>query len=162
MKKQYKLTNTKEGYYLYPIPVDNNNKYLIYFKLQWEAEVFLSLLEHSLVSNPTISQDKYNYLKLHRDGKTKVYQVNFLNPMIELPERDLDLNKAIVIEKIIDKKLSDIINATDHEMVTKLDKFLQLNKKQNDCSQCKKLGIFTLNIKEFTSDLREKISTLTF
>ncbi len=158
MKANFKISILNNIHYLYPYPVVKNKKYLVKASNSNQAMFIIKLFESSILASPIERQEYYFEPSLHTDEQTKIFSIRIDNIEIKLPNREVDLKKSIVIEKVIKQKIINIYNNTEKDFQLKLEKQY---KKMLNCRNCRQLGInyssFALLIKSLDGS-KENIS----
>ena len=158
MKKDnriYRLLNSPFGILLFPTPIDKQNTFLIKAPTQFHGEIYKYLLDFGALDSPLGSPDFYNLEGRHTDGKTHIFQLNWNNLKIEfLPLRQTDLERAKIIEGIIQKKFIKLFENPDkkNEIIQDIQHRF---KQQQLCSECQKLGINDLELENWIKSLEE-------
>jgi hypothetical protein len=153
-KKIYRLLSSPFGVLLFPTPVDKQNTFLIKAPTHFHGEIYKYLLDFGALHSPLESADLYVHEGLHRDAKTHVYQLNWNNLKIEfLPQREVDLNRAQMIEGIIQKKFIKLFENPDKK-VEMIQDIQHRFKQQQLCSECQKLGINDLEVEKWFQGLQ--------
>lgn len=162
MKKDnriYRLLNSPFGILLFPTPVDKQNTFLIKAPTQFHGEIYKSLLDFGALDSPVESPDFYIYEGLHTDGKTHIFQLNWNSLKIKfLPQRQVDLERAQIIEGLIQKKFIKLFEGPDKR--TEIIRDIQYRFKQQQlCSECQKLGINDLELENWIKSLEAWCNT---
>lgn len=144
----FKKTKTEEIILLYPTPVIKNKKYLIQTGSEIEARVKLALLNSGILKTPLEDRTIYEKVRVHKDGKTKVYQLDKNSEWLTLENRKLNIEKAKKVEDVLKNKIISLFekNSNLDEQIKKVFKVYQA---QINCSECQKLGIKELPIHLF-------------
>jgi hypothetical protein len=139
--KLHRISSSKFGVLVYPTPVDKNAMFLIAAPSIEHAELYKHLLDFGALNNPLQSSRLYERIRLHTDGVTPVYEMIWSELQLTLlPEREVDLNRAIILEKLFSRKFENLFLNMDQK--TELLKDIQFRFAQQQlCSECQKLGI---------------------
>ncbi len=139
MMKNYKITTSTHGTVLYPTPVDKARTYLITAETLREAKLLKHLLDPGYLRDPLEWPDVYREAGVHADKRTPRYQIIWEKLRLEyLPDRDLDLTRAEILEGLIARKIARIKDPADTGAI---EDILFRFKSQKACSECDKLGI---------------------
>lgn len=141
MKKIYRISNSKFGVLIYSIPVEKDSMFLIIAPSVEHAEIYKHLLDFGALSNPLDSPRLYEKIGLHTDGFTPVYELKWGDLQLELlPQREVDLNRALILENLFSKKFEKLFLAMDKKKELINDIQFRFSQQQL-CSECQKLGI---------------------
>ncbi len=144
----FKKTNIGDTILLYPTPVIKDKKYLIQTNSEIEARVKLALLNGGILKTPLEDETIYEKVKLHKDGKTQIYQLHENSEWLILKDRKLNIDKAKKVEEILKNKITSLFES-DTNFDEQIKKVLKIYKAQANCSECQKLGIKELAIPKF-------------
>ncbi|MAE59559.1 MAG: hypothetical protein CME69_11800 [Halobacteriovorax sp.] len=144
----FKKTKTEEIILLYPTPVIKDKKYLIQTGSEVEARVKLALLNSGILKTPLEDKTIYEKVRVHKDGKTKVYQLNEVSEWLTLENRKLNIEKAKKVEDVLKNKIISLFEK-DSNIDEQIKKVLKVYQAQINCSECQKLGIKELLIPKF-------------
>ncbi len=105
------------------------------------AEIYKHLLDFGALSNPLQSSHLYANIRVHTDGVTSVFELKWSEFQLTLlPEREVDLNRANILERLFSRKFENLFLNMDKK--TELLKDIQFRFSQQQlCSECQKLGI---------------------
>jgi hypothetical protein len=139
--KLYRISSSKFGVLVYPTPVEKDAMFLISAPSMEHAEIYKHLLDFCALNNPLQASHLYERIRLHTDRVTPVYELKWSELELEfLPEREVDLNRAIILEKLFSRKFENLFLNMDQK--TELLKDIQFRFAQQQlCSECQKLGI---------------------
>lgn len=155
MKKIYRVSNSKFGILVYPTPVDKNATFLIIAPSIDHAEIYKHLLDFGALENPLNSPHLYEKMGIHTDGATPIYELKWNQLQLKiLPQRDVDLDRAIILENLFSKKFEKLFNEMDkkNEIINDIQfRFSQ----QQLCSECQKLGIGNPDLIAWFADLNK-------
>ncbi len=151
--KIYRIAKSSYGIFLFLTPVDKLNTFLIQAPTQLHAELYKFLLDFGAILSPLDSLDLYQNVGTHTDGVTPIYELQWDDLKLEfLPQRDLDIERAVILESVIAKKFTKLFRNIDNraEIIQDIQhRFSQ----QLLCSQCQKLGIDDSRLKEWFGQL---------
>jgi hypothetical protein len=74
--REMKLAKIDGKVYLFPIPVVNHRKYLIYCSSEVEAEKIILAIKTKKITHPDLISSNFLYLTHHTDNQTKIFVLN--------------------------------------------------------------------------------------
>jgi hypothetical protein len=153
MKKIYRITHSKFGIMIFPTPVEKKSMFLIQAPSIEHAELYKYLLDFGALADPLKSPSLYEKRGIHTDGVTDIFDLKWSDLQLELlPQRELDLNRAHILEKLFSKKFEALFQKMDQR--SELIKDIQFRfSKQQQCSECQKLGIGSLELEAWFNGL---------
>jgi hypothetical protein len=156
--KLYRISSSKFGVLVYPTPVDKDAMFLIAAPTINHAEIYKHLLDFGALSNPLQSPSLYERIRLHTDGATPVYELKWGElELTLLPGREVDLNRAIILERLFSRKFENLFLNMDKK--NELLKDIQFRFSQQQlCSECQKLGIGDPKLVAWFADLDKFVS----
>jgi hypothetical protein len=81
MIREMKLTSIEGRYYLFPVPVIKERKYLISCSSKDEAVLISEAILTQKIKHPDLISEDFIFLTYHSDKRTKIF---YLNPRIKL------------------------------------------------------------------------------
>lgn len=139
--KLYRISKSKFGVLVYPTPVDKDAMFLISAPSMDHAEIYKHLLDFGALSNPLRSPNIYERIRVHTDGATPVFELKWAELELKLlPERDVDLNRALILERLFSRKFENLFLNMDNKNEFLRDIQFRFSQQQL-CSECQKLGI---------------------
>jgi hypothetical protein len=75
MSREFKTTQIDNHYYLYPIPVIKNQKYLIQCSDYNQSIELIRLIHNKEIIHPDNSLSQFIRLGTHTDNKTPIYKI---------------------------------------------------------------------------------------
>lgn len=152
-KRQYKFAQNKDSFFIYPFPVDKKRKFLLLCDSKKQALILQHCLMGGYLEDPLSSSHCYNYEGLHLDGQTPLYRINEDKFHLALLEfRQQDPQKAEIIEKNISKKILQLMEQ-DSDWPVIQHSIAHRYKKQQQCSECQKLGILQSSLEQWIDHL---------
>lgn len=153
-QKSFRITSSKFGIFLYPMPVDKNMMYLILAADAFQAEVLKHLLDFGALGPPSLEPASFRQQGVHGDGVTPIYQLALESFTLRLlPLRQLDETRAKILEELFAKKFRRLLTepAQRGEIIRDIQfRFSQ----QQQCTECQRLGIADPVLGAFFEGLR--------
>ncbi len=138
--RNFKITQSPHGILLFPVPVDKTRLFLMRAQSMREAEILKYLLDPGYLSDPLTKPEMYQQISTHTDGVTPIFELEWEKLVLEfLPKRGVDLDRAMIIENLLSRKISRLRGA--ERPVAVIDDIIHRFQKQKECSECDKLGI---------------------
>jgi hypothetical protein len=151
---EFKLTQFKDMTFLYPSPVDLENKYLIECPSTEVAKIIQISLSKNFLMSPDLHPSWIKWARTHQDQKTAIYVLVQSELIFSfLPQQSEDRVKADAIQKAMTRKILQA-SANPHSIEKEL---LSLLQNQLNCSTCQNLG---MNSPEITKWIHELIDAL--
>ncbi len=148
--KSYQITQTLGTFYLFPVPVVQNEKFLIKSESLYSAEILKKCLDQEYLASPLENENLYQDLGLHTDQQTKIFEIHPTSFHLKLlPTRDYDLKKSHTIESILSKRILNLINSEPKNRDNTKSELLHRYETQLSCSECRKLGISSEKLKNW-------------
>ncbi len=76
MRTDFKDILIDNKHYLYPIPVKSGEKYLIVIDAEF-LQTFQEGIKDDLIISPDLKPEYLIFTKVHSDGKTPIYKIDF-------------------------------------------------------------------------------------
>jgi hypothetical protein len=151
--KQFKITESTHGIFLYPIPVDKQKTFLIKAESSFEARLLKHLLEPGYLADPLDLPEAFDNIGFHADQRTPIYRLKWNDLQLHfLPHRELDISRAQILENLLSKKISHLAQGQDKRVI---EEILFRFEKQKECTECDKLGINSPGLNQWFKTLTE-------
>lgn len=136
----YKITQSPHGILLFAVPVDKSRLFLIKTNSLQEAELLKYMLDPGFLLDPIDAPELYTEAGLHTDQQTPIFLLDWKKLSLQfLPNRAANPDRAKILEDLMSKKLSKVLEGQDTSKVIR-DIIFRFQKQQ-ECSECDKLGI---------------------